>query len=473
MYTAFFGLSQRPFELTTDLSFLFLSDSHREALSNLRYGIAAPKGLTVLTGEAGTGKSTIIRAALSYHQNPNARIVYVNNPLLSRQEFFELLIAGFGLGPGRGSKTHVLLELTRTLTDHRVANRVTALVIDEAQSLPHDLMEEVRLLANIDTSGEPLLPVILVGQPELANRLNQRELRQLKQRIALRCVIEPLTFEDTTRYIATRVNVAGGDVTRLFTDEAVELIFHRSRGIPRVISVICDNALVAGFAANQRPVGKGLVLEICHDFDLVPPGPVGGVWAGASGEAEAASASAAVPPRAARPPTLVAEDARTDNSPVPAQAEAEAAKTLEHALARARTQVDDEVAREVAKASALAERQHRRDVARIKAEAAIERAAAIRDARLAGRTEATKACAAELARVRAAISVHTRRGRGGAAPPGDSQPVESTIAAPPPASAHEATVRPPSPEGQVLDADLTHGHRVDAALGALPPVIPF
>ena len=216
------------------------------------------------------------------------------------------------------------------------------------------------------------------------------------------------------------------------------LIFNRSRGIPRVISVICDNALVAGFAANQRPVGKGLVLEICHDFDLVPPGPVGGVWAGASGEAEA-----------------------------------EAAKTLEHALARARTQVDDEVAREVAKASALAERQHRRDVARIKAEAAIERAAAVRDARLAGRTEATKACAAELARVRAAISVHARRGRGGAAPPGDSRPVESTIGAPPPASAREATVRPPSPEGQVLDADLTHGRRVDAALGALPPVIPF
>ena len=141
----------------------------------------------MLTGEAGTGKSTIIRAALSYHQNPNARIVYVNNPLLSRQEFFELLIAGFGLGPGRGSKTHFLLELTRTLTDHRVANRVTALVIDEAQSLPHDLMEEVRLLANIDTSGEPLLPVILVGQPEFANRLNQRELRQLKQRSASRC----------------------------------------------------------------------------------------------------------------------------------------------------------------------------------------------------------------------------------------------------------------------------------------------
>lgn len=271
MYEQFYGLKERPFDLTPNPRFLYLTARHREGLSNLRYGIQGRKGVTLLIGEAGTGKTTLIRATLEERQERRIHIVTVSNPTLSRAEFFEFLAARFGLSHNAAnSKTRFLFELDRLLTDRHERNEVTALIIDESQSLPDELLEEVRLLANQETSTEKLLPVVLVGQPELADRLNRPELRQLKQRIALRCVLTPLSLRETAAYISTRLRIAGGEIAQVFTRDAVAAIHECSGGVPRTISVICDNALLNGFASDQRPVGRDLVVDVAGDFDLRP-----------------------------------------------------------------------------------------------------------------------------------------------------------------------------------------------------------
>ena len=274
MYERFYGLTERPFDLTPNPRFLYLTARHREALSNLRYGITGRKGVTLLTGEAGTGKTTLIRATLEQQQDRSVHIATVSNPTLSRSEFHEFLAVAFGLSPNAAtSKSRFLFELDRLLTYRQERNEITALIIDESQSLPDELLEEVRLLANHETSTEKLLPVLLVGQPELADRLNRTELRQLKQRIALRCILTPLSLRETAAYIGTRLRIAGGDIAQVFTRDAVAAIHECSGGVPRTISVICDNALLNGFAADQRPVSRDLVLDVATDFDMSPAAP--------------------------------------------------------------------------------------------------------------------------------------------------------------------------------------------------------
>jgi general secretion pathway protein A len=269
MYQRFYGLRELPFELTPNPTFLFLSAAHREALSNLEYGLSAAKPVTVLIGEAGTGKTTLLRAALQSERCRKVRCVYLNNPALTREEFVETLARRFDLGgEAARSKAVLLAELERVLHDRRAVGETTALVVDEAQSLSLELLEEVRLLANIETATEKLLPLVLAGQPELADRLNDPALRQLKQRVALRCEIAPFELQETAAYIATRVRTAGGEASRLFTREAVTLIHEFSHGIPRTISVMCDNALVTGMAMGRRPVDRAIVLEVSTDFDL-------------------------------------------------------------------------------------------------------------------------------------------------------------------------------------------------------------
>jgi general secretion pathway protein A len=276
MYERFYSLRERPFDLTPNPRYLFLTDKHREALSHLHYAIAGRKGVTALVGEAGTGKTTLVHAALEGQRDENASaVVYMSNPLLTRSEFFEFVAWGFGLDPAaHTSKTRFIIELTQSLVDRQAAGGASALIIDEAQCLSHELFEEIRLLANIETAVDSLLPVILVGQPELSDRLNEPSLRQLKQRVALRCGLPALDANETAAYIANRIKVAGGAGTDLFTPAAVDTIFMHSRGIPRTISVICDNALVSGFAADERPVGRQTVLEVCRDFDLRSAGPL-------------------------------------------------------------------------------------------------------------------------------------------------------------------------------------------------------
>ena len=285
MYETFYGLRERPFDLTPNPRYLYLTGGHREALSNLQYGITGRKGITLLIGEAGTGKTTLVRAALEAVAGPHVRCVYVSNPVLSREEFYEFMAPKFGLSERAAvSKARFLSELEESVIGRHRAGGLTALVIDEAQSLPHELLEEVRLLANFETATDKLLPVVLAGQPDLAVRLEHEELRQLKQRVALRCDLSALDIRETAAYISGRVAIAGGDSTRIFTREAVQTIYERSRGIPRTISVICDNALLTGFAAGIRPVGSNLVLEVCRDFrlpqfklsELKPVGVAGG-----------------------------------------------------------------------------------------------------------------------------------------------------------------------------------------------------
>lgn len=271
MYEAFYGLRERPFNLLPDPRFLFLSKQHTEALAHLQYGLTGRPGVTVLVGEAGTGKTTLVRKALEAGQGPMNRIVQLSNPTLTRAEFYEYLAAGFRFpDEAATSKPRFLLELEAALSAQQKGS-VVALVVDEAQSLPHELLEEIRLLTNLQTVEGHALTMVLVGQPELADRLNEGRLRQLKQRVALRCELAPLDPQDTQAYITTRVGVAGGAATTLFTKDAVTLIHQRSGGVPRTISVICDNALVGGFAGGIRPVGPDLIDEVCRDFHIGEP----------------------------------------------------------------------------------------------------------------------------------------------------------------------------------------------------------
>ena len=266
MYERFFGFRERPFELTPNPSYLVLTDSHREALSNLEYGIAGRKGITLLIGESGTGKTTLIRTALE-RQTARVHGVHLHNPTLTKPEFVQILAKQFGLSAeAEASKATLLSELEVLLKRRRDSGESSVLIVDEAQSLPLELLEEIRLLVNIETATEKLLSVIVAGQPELATRLNQHELRQFKQRIALRCELRPLTLPETAAYLAGRIRAAGGVGAQVFTREAVALIHEHAQGVPRTISVIADNALLGGFAAGERPVNSRLVREVCRDF---------------------------------------------------------------------------------------------------------------------------------------------------------------------------------------------------------------
>jgi len=302
MYEAFYGVRERPFDLTPNPRFLLLTGKHREALSNLQYGLMSRRGLTVLAGEAGTGKTTLIRAAVGEFEARGAVIAYLNNPTLTRQEFCEFLTSAFRLDPAAAhSKTRLLSDLASALEKFRARDVLTGLIIDEAQVLPDELLEEVRLLANIETPTDKLLPIVLAGQPELAERLNQPSLRQLKQRVALRCQLNGLDSKETAEYIAGRIRIAGGNSVLVFTRQAVELIHVHSGGIPRLISVICDNALISGFAANRRPVTRDLVEDVCRDFDLVPKAETAG---------HAAPAAVAVPAAVESPAAAEKESGR-------------------------------------------------------------------------------------------------------------------------------------------------------------------
>lgn len=266
MYQEFFGLRDLPFELTADPRYLYLSAKQREALSVLQYGLLSGKSLTLLVGEAGTGKTTLLRSALESERCRRVRAVYLNNPMLVPADFLALVARRFDLACDAASKSIVLEQLEARLLARAETGEVTALVVDEAQCLSTELLEEIRLLSNIEGRRGKLLPLVLAGQPELAERLERNELRQLKQRVALRCELEPFTLSDTASYIATRIHRAGGNPAALFSQEAVTLIHERSGGIPRTINVICDNALLGAMALVKKPVDRALVLEVCGDL---------------------------------------------------------------------------------------------------------------------------------------------------------------------------------------------------------------
>lgn len=298
MYEAFFGLRERPFDLAPDPRFLFLSAPQREALSMLRYGLTTPRGLTLLLGDAGTGKTTLVRTVLSEIGNSNIECLLLDNPTLTRGEFYEFLADGFRLRGGEASrsKTWFLRAVRLHLEERHAEGQLTAVVLDEAQSLPYELLEEVRLLSNLETATTKLLNVVLAGQQELAERLNEPGLRQLKQRISLRCELTPFDAAGTKAYVAGRLRIAGGSPAGIFTSEAVEAVYAASGGVPRVINVICDNALISGFAVQAKPVPRELVEEAIRDLDLShAPAPLAPAPRAALGSVDVIATAGAAP----------------------------------------------------------------------------------------------------------------------------------------------------------------------------------
>jgi general secretion pathway protein A len=274
VYETYWGLRERPFELTSNAHFLLLTQTHLEALSNLEYGAASMRGVTLLIGEAGTGKTTILRKAFVTPDRTDRPITcaLVENPALTRHEFFQIVAERFGVDVAvTRNKTRFLSELRTSLLTRRAAGENCLVVIDEAQSLPMELFEEVRLLGNMESATERLLAFVLAGQPELAARLALPALRPLKQRIGLRYTLASLTQDETAAYIAARIRIAGGEPAWLFSREAVAAVYAASRGVPRTISVVCDNALLTAFARGRQRVDRETVEAVAADFELTTP----------------------------------------------------------------------------------------------------------------------------------------------------------------------------------------------------------
>ena len=271
MYESFYGLEAAPFDVTPNPKYLLLTPAHSEALHVLEYGVRARKGIILLIGDAGTGKTTLLRTALAMRlaDGTRAGCIYIKNPKLSVSELYEHLATGCNMPySATMSKPALLKHLEESLTALHQEGRHTALIVDEAQALSDELIEELRLLANIESDDTKLLPLILAGQPELAERLNEHKLRQFKQRIALRCELPALEVKETAAYIFGRVRLVGGDASKMFTRDAVVSIHEGAKGIPRSISVICDNALMTGFAMGKYLVDAQIIEEVRRDLDL-------------------------------------------------------------------------------------------------------------------------------------------------------------------------------------------------------------
>jgi general secretion pathway protein A len=270
MYKQFFGLTRNPFEISPDPFFYHPTPRHNEALANLHYGVGRRKGFIVITGEVGTGKTLLVRCLLSELRKNNIAFAYVFNPLLPVVEFFQYIMADFGLPYAGRTKTEMLLDLNRFLIQRHARGLITALVVDEAQALRADLLEEIRLLTNLETSQQKLLQIVLMGQPELEIVLDSPELRQLKQRISLRCQLLPLDEPQTRAYVLSRLERAGAPAEPpIFSDEALSKLFEYSRGIPRIINNLCENTMVSAFSCEQRPVTAEMVTDVAADFRLI------------------------------------------------------------------------------------------------------------------------------------------------------------------------------------------------------------
>jgi general secretion pathway protein A len=260
MYLQFYGLRETPFSPTPDPKFLFQSTRHREALAQLLYGVRERKGFIVLTGEIGTGKTTLLRTLLS-RLDADTHVAYIHNSALEIEGLLEYMLQDWGVKSTATTHAQRLFELNEFLIDQHRQGLSPVLVIDEAQNLSLATLEAVRLLSNFETSSQKLMQILLVGQPELRDKLNTPELRQLKQRIGLRCHIGPLSPEETRLYIRHRLRIAGTSDAGIFTDAAIQRITEYSEGIPRVVNIVCDHCLLSGFADSKRRIDAGVVDE--------------------------------------------------------------------------------------------------------------------------------------------------------------------------------------------------------------------
>jgi general secretion pathway protein A len=306
MYLAFYGLREAPFSPTPNPRFLFQSARHREVLAQLTYGVLERKGFIVLTGEVGTGKTTLLRTLLDRLDLAVHRVAYVHNSALSTDGLLEYVLQDWGVKSTATTRAQRLFELNEFLIDQHRQGLVPVLIIDEAQNLEVETLEAVRLLSNFETTQDKLMQIVLVGQPELRATLNRPELRQLKQRIALRCHIGPLSPAETRLYVRHRLRVAGAADTAIFTDQAVQKIAEYSRGVPRVVNIVCDHCLVTGYADSKRRIDARVIREAIdyleegeraswrrsRDIRLVPA--AASVWAARVGVGVLIAALAAV-----------------------------------------------------------------------------------------------------------------------------------------------------------------------------------
>jgi general secretion pathway protein A len=272
MYRNFYGLKEKPFEITVDPRYFYLSDTHREALAHLVYAVQERKGFAVITGEAGTGKTTLVQTLLS-RLNPNAKTAFIFNPKLdSNSDFLYSICEDLEVAGEKGSKVDYLIRLNAYLTECYSKKEDVVVIIDEAHTMGPDLLEEVRLLTNLENPCSKLLQVILLGQPELDNILNRPQFRAVKQRINVRYRLQTLSLKETAEYIKRRLRVAGARSTQLFTPGAIRKVYYYSMGVPRVINTVCDNALVSGYAGGDRVIHAGIIREVIGDLEGKVPG---------------------------------------------------------------------------------------------------------------------------------------------------------------------------------------------------------
>jgi general secretion pathway protein A len=271
MYKSFYKLNRNPFEITPDPSFLFPTAKHNEALASLYYGVRRHKGFVVLTGEVGTGKTMLLRCLLQLLKRSNdVAYAYVFNGLLSPAEFLQYVAGDFGLTTANKNKGELLLEIAKFVIARSQKKQTTLLVVDEAHQLSINLLEEIRLLTNLETVDSKLLQILLVGQPELDEKLDSLELRQLKQRIAFRSRLTALDLTETKGYIERRLQIAGGNTPEacVFPASTIEAVYHYSGGLPRLINTICENALIAGYSKHTQTITPEIVEDIATNFRL-------------------------------------------------------------------------------------------------------------------------------------------------------------------------------------------------------------
>jgi general secretion pathway protein A len=268
MYKKFFGLQANPFNPNPDPRFLFLTNATTEALASLAFGIRNRKGFLLLTGEVGTGKTTLLNRLLEWLSEEGVATAFVFNSRLNEQEFFDFVLNDFGVVCNSRDKSQRLLRLNEWLLERYRERRTAALIIDEAQNLSADVLEEVRLLTNMETTQEKLLQIVLSGQPELDDKLRHPSLRQLRQRITIRCNTCPLSREELQSYMNERLRIAGANGTPIFGIDAIDAIYRHSQGIPRIANLLCEHSLINAFVDQIRPIPARIVEDVARDFEL-------------------------------------------------------------------------------------------------------------------------------------------------------------------------------------------------------------
>ncbi len=276
MYLEYYGLIRPPFEMTPDPAFLYLGDAHQEALATLIYGVRARKGFVMLSGEVGTGKTTLLHALLSQLDSGTAS-AYIFNPKLEPLDFFRVLFDEYGIEERCQTKGEYLIALNRFLIERLERDESTLLIVDEAQNLSTEMLEEIRLLSNLETATSKLLQVMLVGQPELDEMLARRDLRQLRQRIVLRFQLRPFDADETAAYVEERLRLAGYTGKGIFRRSAIKQLHRMSGGVPRLINILCDGAMLLGFSRDLPVLDAKAIQEVASDLRLEPGADHGGV----------------------------------------------------------------------------------------------------------------------------------------------------------------------------------------------------